>query len=145
MNLFISPIDMTLEPNFYAPTGKQYWTVTGGVATDLWGVLQISDNLGTRPYIPAVGATLTALFQRGELIGVMTVGVPPTATPNNNTVNKTCVLSAQNRSLLKMSLTSQEATNITSGSVVFTLTEGTTVNKWVMNWGMKKLNTTAGF
>lgn len=142
--LAVSPINMISPPNFWAPLGSIFWTVTGGVAQDVWGVLQITDSLGTRPYIPAAGATLQAVFQRGDLIGVSPKGLPPTTTPNSLTVSKTAILEAQNRSLIRIPLTMQDSTNIISGTIVFTLTEGASVNKWVMNWAVKKLNTTAG-
>lgn len=142
--LLVSPINVISAPNSWAPLSVSYWTVTGGIAKDIWGLLQIKDELGTRPYIAATGATMQAVFQRGDLIGVAATGSPPTMTPNAYTVTKTIAFDSQNRALVKIPLTAQDATNIISGTVVFTLTEGATVNKWVMNWGVKKLNTTAG-
>lgn len=142
--LLVTPINMICAPNSWAPLGVSYWTVTGGIATELWGVLQIQDSLGTRPYVAASGATLQAVFQRGDLIGVSPKGIPPTTTPNELTVSKVMIFDSQNRSLVRIPLTAQDATNVISGTVIFTLTEGANVNKWVANWAIKKLNTTAG-
>lgn len=142
--LLVTPLNVISAPNAWAPLSVSYWTITGGIAKDIWGLLQIQDELGTRPYTAAVGATMQAVFQRGDLIGVAATGSPPTMTPNSYTVTKTISFDSQNRALVRIPLTAQDATNIISGTVVFTLTEGTTINKWVMNWGVKKLNTTAG-
>lgn len=145
MKLILTPIEMLQAPNLWSPTGNTFWQVVGGVAVDLWGVLQVIDNLGTRPYTPSVGATLQAVFQRGDLVGVPFLGLPSTQTPNTYTVTKTCTFDTNNRSLIKMGITAQEATNITSGTIVFTLTQGSAVEKWAQNWAVQKLNTTAGF
>lgn len=142
--LVMTPINMIAAPNAWAPLGLSYWTVTGGVATDIWAVLQIDDTLGRRPYTAAVGAVFQAVFQRGDLIGVAATGIPPTITPNQLTVTKTLVFDAQNRTLVKIPLTTQDATNIISGTILFTLTESALVNRWAANWAIKKLNTTAG-
>lgn len=142
--LIVTPLNVIQAPNSWAPLGVSYWTVTGSVAADLWGLLQIDDSLGRRPYIAAAGASMQAVFQRGDLIGVSPAGIPPTTTPNQYTVTKNIVFDSQNRALIKIPLTSQDAANVISGTVVFTLTEGATVNKWVANWAVKKLNTTAG-
>lgn len=113
--------------------------MTGGVAIDLWGVLQIEDSLGKRSYTPLAGSTLAVLFQRGDNIGY----VGNAATPLSFT--KTAINDPNNRSLWRIALTAQDATTATSGTLVFTLTEGGAPQKWVGNWALRKLNTSAGF
>lgn len=136
MKLSLIPINVVSAPNYWAPLGVNYWEVTGGVSKDIWGSLQVEDTLGTRPYIPISGAQLQAVFQRGDHIGGNTTTL---------TVTKIAALDTSNRSLAKIALTAQDATSIISGTIVFTLTEGSIQYKWVQNWAVKKLNTSAGF
>jgi hypothetical protein len=128
---------MILPPNNWAPTKDTFWPVTANQAIDLWGILQINDAIGLRPYVPASGASLSAVFQRGDFIG--------SVTSQNLTVTKTASLDPNFRALAKISLTAAEASNVTSGTIVFTLTEGTAVQQWTANWSIKKLNCSAGF
>lgn len=136
MSIKVIPIEMIKTPNYWKPSTLK-WEVTGGIADDLWGQIVISDALGTRPYVPAAGSVLQAVFQRGDYIGSIT--------NQNLTVIKVCQLDTDFRSLVKIALTAAEATQIISGTVVFTLTEGAIVEKWTQNWCIKKLNTSAGF
>lgn len=136
MSIKVVPIEMILAPNSWKVSTDK-WTVTAGLADDLWGQITISDALGVRPYVPALGSTLQAVFQRGDYIGSIT--------NQHLTVTKVALMDTNFRSLVKIALTADEATNIISGTVVFTLTEGTSVEKWTQNWAVKKLNTTAGF
>ena len=134
----VFPVNMISAPNFWAPTTETYWQVTAGIPVVLWGQLGIVDQLGTRPYVPAAGATLAALFQRGDFIGSIT--------NQNLSVTKTATLDPNFRALINFSLSAADATNVMSGTVVFTLVEGgTTSQQWVQNWFTKKFNCTAGF
>lgn len=135
----IKPIEMVSAPNFWAPSGKDYWTVTANVPVTLHGVLEITDSLGTRPYTPVAGATLSALFQRGDQIGHVT----PNQSPQS--ITKAAALDANSRSLVSIALTAQDATTIVGGTIVFTLTETGVSKRWTQNWAIKKLNTTPGF
>jgi hypothetical protein len=135
MSFKVVPIDMILAPNSWK-VAVEKWTVTAGVADDLWGQITITDALGVRPYVPALGSTLQAVWQRGDYIGSIT--------NQGLTVVKVAVMDSNFRSLVKFSISSADATNIISGTVVFTLTEGTNVEKWTQNWAVKKLNTSAG-
>ena len=135
--LKVVPINMITAPNFWSVSKETSWSITAGQATDLWGLLTVVDSLGTRPYVPALGSSLQALFQRGDYIGSIT--------NQQLSVTKTAVMDTNFRALVKFAIVAQEATNIVSGTVVFTLTEGAAVNKWGANWAIKKINTTAGF
>lgn len=135
--LKVIPINMITTPNFWSATKDSFWVVTAATAIDLWGQITVVDALGPRPYVPANGSVLQAVFQRGDYIGNIN--------NQNLTVTKTCILDSNFRAMAKISLTADEATNIISGTIVFTLTEGTLVNKWTQNWSCKKLNTSAGF
>jgi hypothetical protein len=137
MTLKAIPINMVAAPNSWAPTKETFWVVTDAMATDLWGQLIIVDSMGSRPYVPKIGSGLQAVFQRGDYIG--------NVTSQNLTVTKAGVLDADFRAIFKLPLTAQDATNIISGTIVFTLTEGAVVQKWSQNWAVKKLNTSAGF
>ena len=142
MTLKIIPINMYAAPNAWAPTKDTFWTVTDATAIDLWGQIVTVDphehwHNTLRPYVPAVGSSLVALFQRGDYIGSLT--------NLNLTVTKVATMDSNFRAMIKISISSADATNITSGTIVLTLTEGTVVNKWAQNWAIKKLNTSAGF
>ena len=131
------PINVVSSPNYWNYSKDSFWTVTGGVAADLYGLLTIVDAMGNRPYVPAVGSGLVATFQRGDYTGSIT--------NQHLTVVKSGAMDANFRSMIKISLTADEATNVTSGTVLFMLTEGANVVKWSQNWSVKKLNTSAGF
>ena len=128
---------MISAPNFWSATKESFWTVTANQPNDLWGLLTIVDSLGTRPYVPILGSTLQILFQRGDYIG--------SVTNQALSVTKTATMDTNNRALMKIGLVAAEATNVISGTAVFTLTEGAVVQKWNQNWFLKKINTSAGF
>lgn len=137
MLLKLIPVNVISAPNFWSATKESFWTVTANQPNDLWGLLTIVDSLGSRAYVPALGSTLQILFQRGDYIGSIT--------NQNLSVTKTAAMDTNNRALMKIGLIAQEATNIISGTAVFTLTEGAVVQKWTQNWAIKKINTSAGF
>ena len=118
-------------PFSYGPVPDSFWTITGGQATTIWGMITLSDTMGNRPYIPATGASLTALFQRADYGGSLT--------NQHLSVTKICNLSLSFGAMFSMSLTANEATNITAGTVVFTLTEGTNTQVINQHWAVKKL------
>lgn len=136
MVLKVVPINMITPPNFWSATKETYWPITANQAVNLWGELTIIDSMGTRPYVPALGAVLQALFQRGDFIGSIS--------NQNLSVTKTALLDPNFRALFQLQVAAAEATNIISGTVVFTLTEGLNVQKWTQNWAVKKFNTSAG-
>lgn len=136
MSLRVVPINMINSPNYWSPTKETYWPITANTAVNLWGELTIVDSLGTRPYVPALGAILQASFQRGDFIGSLT--------NQSLSVLKTALLDTNFRALFQLQLAATEATNIISGSVVFTLTEGTNVQTWSQHFMAKKFNVSAG-
>ena len=136
MTIKVMPITMISSPNAWVPTKDTFWTVTGATAIDLWGQLVTVDALGVRPYIPALGSSLQAVFQRGDFIGNIV--------NQQLTVTKTCLMDSNFRAMVKIALNPTEATNVISGTIVFTLSEGAVVNKWAQSWSVKKLNTSAG-
>ena len=137
MTIKVQPINMITPPNAWANSKDNFWVVTDAVAIDLWGILTISDAMGSRPYVPAAGASLQATWMRGDYIGSIT--------NQQLTVNKVASFDTNFRALVKISLIAQEATNVISGTIMFTLTEGSIINKWNQSWACKKLNTGAGF
>lgn len=137
MSIKIIPINMISSPNSWVATKDTFWTVTDAMAIDLWGQLVTVDAIGTRPYIPALGAGLQAVFQRGDYIGSIN--------NQNLTVTKAAAIDPNFRAMVKIALTAPDATNVISGTIVFTLTEGSVVHKWAQGWSVKKLNTSAGF
>ena len=170
-NLALLPIQLISAPNVYCALNTTYWPITGGVAIVLAGLLQQTDTLGTRPYVPAVGATLMAVFQRGDGIGQ--VPNPPSGFPfnispgqpmgpgyplypppaqnglqpspsNQQTVVRQATLDTNFRALATVALTQQDNSAVISGTILFTLTEGTTVNQWSQAWSAKKINTAPG-
>lgn len=133
--LNLQPISLVTPPNYWTPIPDKFWTITGSMAYSMQGLLQVNDPFGTRPYVPASGAVLTAVFQRGDHL----YGQSATLT-----VTKNAALDANFRSLATFTLTTQDTTNIISGTVQFTLTEGAAVQQWVQNFAVKVVNTFAG-
>ena len=129
------PIQIAQAPNVWTPLQNKFWTVTANMTSTLQGFLQTDDPYGKRPYVPALGATLQAVFQRGDNIGGNTTTL---------TVTKLATFDVNFRSLATFTLTAQDATNVISGTVLFTLTEGSSIQQWSQNWAVKKLNTSAG-
>jgi hypothetical protein len=127
---------MISPPNNWAP-GAKSWVVTANTAIELWGQLQVVDALGTRPYVAPLGSVLQVVFQRGDFIG--------STTNKQLTVSKQAALNVDFRALFKINLTAAEATNVISGTAVFTLTSGSDIQTWTQNWFVQKLNTSAGF
>lgn len=143
----IVPINMITTPNFYTVSKDSFWTVTANVATTLWAQLQVSDDLGVRPYTPANGATLQVIFPRGDNIGYntqVTLGVPASVPPTI-TVTKNAAVDNTNGSLFQIGLSNTDATNIISGSIFISFAESGKTYKWNQNFFVKKLNTGNGF
>jgi hypothetical protein len=133
----IQPVDVISAPNFFSPLSDNRWVITGQNAVTLWGILQIQDNLGVRRYIPATGSTLQAVFMRKDAVNLtQTYPLQVTNTTQNVTIN--AALNASDRSLFSLTLTAQDAANVVSGSVKFTLTESSIANTWVQDWLLQK-------
>ncbi|MEM4379317.1 MAG: hypothetical protein QXL01_01340 [Thermoplasmatales archaeon] len=135
------PLDMISAPNSYSVLPGGIWEVTSPNAQTLWFQLQIIDSLGARRYVAASGATITATFRRMDLISSLNGSINQT----NRDVVKTAVFHANDRSLLSISMTSQDIQNIVSGGVLFSFTEGANTSKWIQDWLLKKKLTDPGF
>lgn len=131
-----SPITMISPPNNYL-RGEKAWTVTGGQAVDLWGILEVVDSMGVRPFVLVPGGSIQVTFPRGDFIG--------SPVSKELTVLKVASLDSNFRALFKISLTAAEATNIISGTVMFKAIEGLVTEIWSQNWFVKKINVGAGF
>jgi len=136
MTIKVMPINMISSPNSWTTTKDTFWIVTDATSVDLWGQIVTVDTLGTRPYVPALGSSLQAVFQRGDYLGSIS--------NQNLTVTKTAIMDTNFRAMVKISLTATDSTNVISGTIVFTLIEGPVTHKWTQPWSIKKLNTGAG-
>lgn len=135
------PLDMINAPNTFAPLTGNIWTIINPNAQTLWFQLQISDSLGDRRYIPAVGATLTATFRRMDIISSINGSINQT----NRDVVKTITFNASDKSLCQIAMTPTDITNIVSGGILFTLTESGQVTRWVQDWIVSKKLIELGF
>jgi hypothetical protein len=136
MTIKIAALDMISAPNYYSYVSDNKWSVKSGNSVTLYGQLFIVDSLSERRYIPAAGATLQATFLRSDTPGTNT----------SRTLNKMATLNASDRSLFSLALSSSEVDGIVSGGITFTLNEGSSaITVWVMDWGIKKTNTSSGF
>jgi hypothetical protein len=141
----IIPLEMISAPNYFSALPNNRWTVTGGNPATLWFQLQISDNLGDRRYIPAVGATLEVTFQRSDSVSMgFNTSYPTQLSTTPQSIIKPATFNASDRSLGSFVLTPVDASNIVSGSLLFKFTESGVVNQWVQNWSIYKKLVTPG-
>lgn len=138
----VVPIDMFAAPNAWAPIKDGVWTITDPNATTLWLGLNVVDSLGQRPYASAVGATLTVVFRRADLVEQ---DAQRRLARTTQDLTKSFTFNAQNRAVASVALTLQDVGIITSGAGFFTLVEGGTTTKWVQDWLVKKQLTSPGF
>lgn len=138
------PIEMISAPNFYSVLPNSRWEVTSPNAQALWFQLYVVDGMGSRPYVPATGSTMTVTFQRADLITLS--GGPPTSLVNTGrNVVKTALIDSNNRSLMKLDMTTQNIQDIVSGTIKCVLTEGSTSTTFLSNWAVYKKLTDPGF
>lgn len=133
MSVKVSAVNMVSEPNYFFL--QPNWSIVGGNATTLWLQLQISDELGTRRYVPQAGATLQVQFPRARSTSNLEV---------SQTISKAGAVNTDDRSLWKITLTSSDTQGIISGTVKFTLTEGSSSQTFVQNYFIKRTLTGAG-
>jgi hypothetical protein len=144
MALKAVPIDMITAPNFYSVLPNNRWEIVSPNAQALWFQLCIVDAMGQRPYVPAVGSSMVVTFQRADLIS-LTNTPPPTLTNTSRNVVKTALIDSNNRSLMKLDMTTQNIQDIVSGTAKFTLTEGSNTTVFLANWSVYKKLTEPGF
>jgi len=143
MTLKAVPIEMLSAPNFYSALPNGRWEITSPNAQDLWFQLWVVDSMGSRPYVPAIGSSMSVTFQRSDLIALQ--GVPSQLTNSSQSVVKTAMIDSNNRSLMKLVMTSQNIQDIVSGTTKFTLTEGAVTTTFLANWSVFKKLTNPGF
>jgi len=135
------PLDMISAPNYWAPFADGRWTVTDPNATTLWLQLQISDALGSRRYMVATGGTLSVIFQRADSF-TTNQGV---LSQTSQGISVSGAVNANDRSLFSVALTQQQVQGIVSGTVKFSLTEGSSTTTWVQDYLLSKSLTRPGF
>lgn len=142
-NFKVVPLEVISAPNYYSVLKNNRWDITNPNQQVLWFQLQIIDNLGARHYIPATGSTLEATFMRADKLTAGPRASQLTYTAQS--VVKSCVANASDKSLYSISMTSQDVQNIVSGSVKFRLVESGIETVWLFDWGVSKKLTDAGF
>jgi len=142
MSFTAIPIEMMTAPNYWAPLADNRWVITEPSATDLWFNLQISDALGSRPYVPS-SATLQVTFQRSDLLA--TSGDRRSLTSTSRSIVKAATADVDNASLWKIALSASDIEIVVSGTVKFALLEGTIMTTWLQNWVLQKQLTDPGF
>jgi hypothetical protein len=143
MKFIVRSIELITEPNYWSFVQDDNWTITDVNAIDLWGMIHISDSISNRRYVAVAGATLKVTFLRADSID-LTQNLR-TLTYTTRSITKDAAFSTYDRSLVKFSITSQDAAAIVSGSAKFELKEGTKTTIWIQNWFVKKQSTTPGF
>ena len=145
----VLPIEIVNAPNFFSYLPDRQWVFTHGSAVTLAGQVCISDALGNRRYMLPGTASLQLTFLRADTQA-------PTPGPFNQgqvvaqgqSVVKTAVVSASDRSQFTFQLTQADTQTIISGSVIFTLSDtapGNIQANWVQNYAVKKLLVGPGF
>jgi hypothetical protein len=134
------PLDMIQAPNNFAVLESGMFSVIQPNATTLWFILQVSDSLGQRRYIPPTGSVLTVQFMRANQF----TGSFQQPTEVVQTVSKTATAHADDKSLFSVALTSQDVSTIKSGTVKFSLLSGGVTTAWHQNYALKKTLTDPG-
>jgi hypothetical protein len=136
------PLDMINEINYFST--MEQWEIVGNQAVDLWFQLRIVDGMGERRYMTQANDTIEVVFQRADRIE--TLGARRVLTNTDQNVTKPATPHADDASLFKIALTSQDVQNIVSGTMKFTLTEDATskVSQWLQNWAINKKLTEPG-
>ena len=136
------PLDMISAPNYYAVAKNNRWEIISPNATTLWFDLSIIDSLGQRPYSVGNSAVLQVIFMRADKQTIVQYNTL-TATPQ--TVTKTASVNSSNKSLFSVSMSSQDIQIVVSGTVKFTLVDGSVNETWNQNWMLQKTLTSPGF
>ena len=130
----LQPIDVVTAPNYYSFSASNTFALVDPNATTLNFLLMINDALGTRPYFPAMNATLTLTFGR---MNQFTNGrVNPIET--SQSIIKPATRNVTNGSMYSVKLTTQDVQNIRSGSLQFTLIDNGTTTISNENWKVTK-------
>lgn len=136
---------MITPPNMFLPLEKNYWEVSNPNATDLWLQIMVTDALGSRRFVPEVGSTVQAIFQRPVTLST-TRTAPVSTEMTENTLTKLAVVDIQDASLCNFQLTVQDVGIIHGGTVKFVITQPTLpIIEWVENHFLKKSYTSAGW
>lgn len=136
----ILPVEIIQSPNYYSILPDGAWNVYDETSTVLGLLLQVSDSLGSRPYIVSSGDTLQAEFPRSDSLAIQS-GTRGTVNSTSRAVIKTCDVDSNNKSLFTISLTSVDISNIISGSMKFTFKYGTVTRTWLESYiVIKKIN-----
>ena len=140
----VVPVDMITAPNYYSALPNGRWEITSPNAQSMWFQLYIVDGMGSRPYVPAIGSSMSVTFQRADLIS-LTNTPPPTLINTPKSVTKAAIIDSNNRSLMKIDMTTQNIQDIVSGTTKFVLTEGAVSTTFLANWSVYKKLTDPGF
>lgn len=133
-------LDMFQAPNNYAPTPGGTFNLTEPNAQTLWFQLQVSDSLGVRRFIPPNGTSLTLEFQRANKF----VGTNRAPQESAQTVLKTATPNTDDRSLFSVALTTQDVTQIRSGTLKVNITTAGVTTSFVDNFAVRKKLTDPG-
>ena len=129
----IVAIDMIDSPNAFKESS---WSITPGTSTRLYFQLQIEDGLGSRRYIPATGSTVVIEFPRARSLTA--------SNPVQQTISKSSIQIAEDKSMFYINLTTSDTQSIISGTVKVIFTESGQQNIFLQNYFVTRKPTTAG-
>lgn len=139
----VLPLDMINAPNYWSPSADGVFALGDVNAQTVWFQLRISDALGERRYMPAIGSGLQIIFQRADNFSVGQLN-PNVVSQQTLTITKQGVAQSQDASLFSIALTAADAGQIRSGTLKVILTEGGVQNTWVQNWAVVRKMTAPG-
>ena len=135
--LGFSPIDYYTVNSF---AFVDSWQIPHGSALQVYFILTQTDTLGTRRYIPPVGAVITVNFMRQRSVNTITPGGT-----NAQTVTKTAtIIDPRDSSLYTLSLTAEDTKTIISGGAVISVSVGGNVSSYSVPYVVKKIRSNAG-
>lgn len=110
-----TPMNVITLPNHFSHTDE--WVVNSGEPIVLYARLLITDELGSRRYIPEAGSTVKIKFMRGRSFTLGGGG-------ENQTFEISGTIEGSDRSILRFDVTAEQASKIYPGTVQVILKEG---------------------
>jgi hypothetical protein len=134
MSYTLQPIDY-FNVNDFVP--KSAWDLQNSAPVSLYFVLQKTDRLGTRRFLPPAGSSVTVIFLRSRPASINSVAA--------NLTKVASAVTADDKSLFRVDLTADDSSKVISGSLQLVVTIGGTPYTQSIPYAIKKVMSGPGF